>query len=117
MRGQYLDSVDAVRQCEINFSDKPRTSTFVNYIPAMEPRRLVPRAVIAGAGMLAIIIGVGGGGLRGQTPAGDPPCVASAADACLVNVPRPAPPPRRQPQTFCQPAGMAGQHCFQRWVP
>jgi len=81
-------------------------------------RKLAQRAVIAGAGMLAIISGVGGAGLLGSAHADDPPCVANAVDTCprLADLPKPDSPPRHV-QVFCQPAGMAGQHCFQRLVP
>lgn len=77
------------------------------------------RAVIVGAGMLAIFGGVGGAGLVGQAHADDPPCVATATNSCpdhanLVNT---NPPPKRHLQNYCQPAGVAGAHCFQRWVP
>jgi len=73
----------------------------------MEPRKLVQRAVIAGAAMLAMISGVGGAGLLGQAHADNPDCVASVADQCprLVDVPKLDPPPPRRIQTFCQPAG------------
>jgi hypothetical protein len=80
-------------------------------------RKFVQGTVIAGGGLLAIISGVGTAGSLAQAHADDPPCAAGAADPCLVDAPRPAPPPRRQPQMFCQPAGMAGQHCFQRSSP
>jgi hypothetical protein len=85
--------------------------------PRLAFRKFVQGTAIAGGGVLAIISGVGAAGLVGQAHADDPPCVAGAADPCLVDAPRPAPPPRRAPQMFCQPAGMAGQHCFQRSAP
>jgi hypothetical protein len=89
----------------------------MDYSPAMEPWRFVQRAVIAVAGMLAIISGVGGADLLGQAHADNPDCVANAVNSCprLVDAPKPDPP--RRIQTFCQPAGMAGQHCFQRLAP
>lgn len=83
-------------------------------------RKLVQRAVIAGAAMLAIISGVGGAGLLGQARADNPDCVANVTDSCprLADLPKPDPPPQRHIQRFCQPAGaMWGTHCFQRWVP
>lgn len=91
----------------------------MDYGPGMELRSLTRRALIAGAGTLAIISGVGVAGSVGLAHADDPPCVASATDSCpdhanLVNT---NPPPKRHTQVFCQPAGMAGQHCFQRLVP
>jgi hypothetical protein len=69
--------------------------------------------------MLAIIGGVGGADLLAQAHADNPDCVVNGTNQCpehanLVNV---NPPPQRHVQTFCQPAGMAGQHCFQRLAP
>jgi hypothetical protein len=82
-------------------------------------RNLARRAVIAGAGMLAIISGVGGADLLGQAHADNPPCVANATDTCprLVDAPRPDAPPPSHIRVTCQPAGMFGQHCRQQWVP
>ena len=93
----------------------------MNYGPAMDTRsatrEFVQRVVIAGAALLGIIGGLGGAGLVGQAHADDPPCLAGAADPCLVGAPRSDPPPQRRTQTVCRPAGMAGQHCFQQRVP
>lgn len=83
----------------------------------MEPGKLVQRAGLAAAGMLAIVSGIGGAALLGQARADEPACVAGAADPCLVDAPRPDPQPQRRTQTVCRPAGMAGQHCFQQRVP
>jgi hypothetical protein len=82
-------------------------------------RKFAQRAVIASAGMLAIISGVGGTGLLGQAHADDPNCVANAVDQCprLVDAPRPDAPPRSHTRVTCQPAGIFGQHCTKHWVP
>jgi hypothetical protein len=79
-------------------------------------RNLAQRAVIAGAGLLAIISGVGGADLIGQAHADNPECVANAMDTCprLVDAPRPDAP--RAPHVWlrCQPAGPhGGAHCIQ----
>lgn len=74
--------------------------------------------MLAGVGVLVIISGLSGTDLLGEARADNPPCFPNGAGACLVRAnPQTAPPPGRHIETFCQPAGMAGQHCFQRWVP
>jgi hypothetical protein len=80
---------------------------------------LAQRAVIAGAGMLAIISGVGSADLLAQARADNPDCVANAVDSCarLVDAPKPDAPPRSHIRVTCQPAGMFGQHCRQQWIP
>lgn len=84
----------------------------------MEPRKFVQRIIIAGAGVLTIICGVDGAGLIGEADADTPDCVANAT-YCPghPNLVRADPSPAHHIQTFCHPAGRAGQHCFQRWVP
>jgi hypothetical protein len=91
----------------------------MEYGSGMEPKNLARRTVIAGAGMLAIFSGVGGAGLFGQAHADDPACVANPTDSCpdQANLVNTNPPPKRHIEVFCQPAGMAGQHCSHRWVP
>lgn len=119
MSRQYLGSVDLLQHCDTNFSVSPQKSTFMDYGPGMEPRKLVQRAMVAGAGMLAIVSGVGGAGLLGQAHADNPTCVVNAVDPCprLADAPKPDAPRPPHVRTICQPAGMAGQHCFQRLVP
>lgn len=89
---------------------------------SLVPLKLMQRVVIAGAGMLAMVGGVGGvgaAGLVGQAHADDPTCVANGTGQCpdKANLVNTNPPPQRHLQNYCQPAGMAGTHCFQRWVP
>jgi hypothetical protein len=82
--------------------------------------KLAQRAVIAGAGVLAIISAVGGADLLGQAHADNPQCVANAMDPCpvLADAPNADPPHSPQVQTFCQPAGSKwGTHCFRRIAP
>ena len=119
MSRQYLGPVDVLQQCATNFSDRPQKSIFVNYGPAMDPRRLAQWAVIAAAGLLAIMSGVDGAGLVGQAHADDPPCVVSGPDSCpdQANLVKTNPPPPRRYQKVCQPAGMAGVHCILRPIP
>jgi hypothetical protein len=119
MSRQYLGSVDLLQHCDTNFAVSQQKSTFVNYSPRMEPRKLAQRAVIAGAGMLAIVNGVGGADLLAKAHADNPNCVVNAVDQCprLADAPKPDAPRPPHVRTFCQPAGMAGQHCFQRLVP
>lgn len=82
-------------------------------------RNVVLRAVIAGAGALAIMSGVGGTDLVGQAHADDPVCVADAVDSCprLADTPKPYATPRSHIRVSCQPAGIFGQHCRQLRVP
>lgn len=83
-------------------------------------RKLAQRAVIAGAGVLAIISGIGGADLVAQAHADNPACVASLSESCpqQADLPQPDPPRRSHVQVYCQPAGaMWGAHCFHRWVP
>lgn len=91
----------------------------MDYGLGMESRKLVQRAIIAGAAVLGIVSGVGGADLLGQAHADNPDCVASAVDSCprLADAPKPDNPRPPRVRTFCQGAGMAGQHCFQRLVP
>jgi len=82
--------------------------------------RLAQRAVLAAAGMLAIISGVGGADLLGQAHADEPDCVANMTDPCLQHedLPNPDPPPRSHIRVTCQPGGSKwGAFCVQRWVP
>lgn len=86
--------------------------------PGSATKKLVQRAVIVGAGGLAIISGVGGADLLAQARADDPPCVAGAATPCLVDLPRPDPPPRSHVRVYCQPLGTKfGAFCFRKVVP
>jgi hypothetical protein len=119
MSRQYLGSVDLQQQCETDFSNCLQKSTLVNYGPTMDSRKLTQRIVIAAAGPLVIMAGVGSVGLLGQADADDPTCVPSATDSCpdRANLVSTQPPAQRHLQTYCQGAGMAGTHCFQRWVP
>jgi hypothetical protein len=91
-------------------------------------RKLAQRAVIAGAGTLAIISGVGGVDLLGQAHADDPQCIANATDACpqqadlaRADPPR-ADPPRADPPQLsrvCTGGGpfSGGAHCWQVPAP
>jgi hypothetical protein len=83
-------------------------------------RKTAQRAVIAGAGVLAIISGVGGTDLVAQAHADNPECVAGTTELCSqsADLPQPDPPRRSHVQVYCQPAGaMWGAHCVHRWVP
>lgn len=83
-------------------------------------RKLAQRAVIAGAGLLAIISALGGADVLGQAHADPPQCVANATDPCApqADLANAAPPQPSHIQTFCQPAGAKwGVFCFQRRVP
>ena len=104
---------------DTNFSNSEPLSTLVNYSPAMEPRKLAQRVVVVGAGVAAIIGGVGGADLLEQAHADNPDCIANAVDSCprLADLPKPDAPHPPRVRVYCRPAGMAGQHCYQRLVP
>lgn len=79
-------------------------------------RKSTLRVLIAGAGLGAMIIGIGDGDLVGQAHADSPPCVESAAEPCLQHTDQAAtaPVPPRRYQVVCQPAGIFGAHCYRR---
>jgi hypothetical protein len=83
-------------------------------------RKSAKRAMVAAAGVLAILSSVGGTGLAGQARADTPPCVADATDPCPLqaDAPNADPPPAPHVRVFCHSAGPKwGAHCYQRIVP
>lgn len=81
-------------------------------------RKLVQRAVVTGASMLAILSGVGGADLLGQARADEPECLANATDSCpkQANLPNADPP---QLRTVCTGGGpmTGGAHCWRVPAP
>jgi hypothetical protein len=74
-------------------------------------RKSARRALIAGAGMVAMMGGVDGADLLGRAHADPPWCFVNGEDRCGD------PPGPPHIQVFCQGAGSKwGAHCYQRWV-
>jgi hypothetical protein len=86
-------------------------------------RKLMQRALIAGASVLAIMSAVDGANLLGQAHANEPQCIANATGPCPPQADPPQPdPPRADPpqlRTVCTGGGpkTGGGHCFQEIVP
>ena len=76
-------------------------------------RKLAQRGVVLGAGMLAIMTGIGGADVLGQARADGPQCLANATNPCRP----PADPP--QLRTVCIGGGpkSGGAHCWRVPAP